>query len=49
METRDVAQGVVAEFDWWTTGGRVNCDLYGDGGGRKITYEKGRGSTGEIG
>ena len=29
--------------------GRIDYDLHGDGGGRKIAYEKGRGSTGEIG
>lgn len=32
-----------AEFSWNTDKGVVNFDLHGDGGGRSISYEKGRG------
>lgn len=36
-------QGEVAEFYWISDGGPVNFDLHGDGKGRSISYEKGRG------
>ncbi|GGC60755.1 hypothetical protein [Marinobacter halophilus] len=36
-------QGAVARFAWATEGGPVNFDTHGDGGGRSISYEKGRG------
>lgn len=42
-------EGMSAEFSWATDAGRVNFDLHGDGGGQKISYEKGRGTTGETG
>ena len=42
-------EGATAEFSWSTDSGRVNFDLHGDGGGQNITYEKGRGTTGETG
>jgi len=39
----------VAAFRWSTDGGRVNYDLHGDGGENTISYQKGRGTTGEEG
>ena len=42
-------KGAVAEYRWKAEGGRVNFDLHGDGGGQSISYEKGRGTTGEEG
>ncbi|MDX1779857.1 MAG: transmembrane anchor protein [Thalassovita sp.] len=39
----------VAEYRMIVEGGRVNFDLHGDGSGESISYEKGRGSTGEAG
>ncbi len=44
-----MAEGEVAIYRWQTDGGRVNFDLHGDGSGRSIAYEKGRGSRGEEG
>lgn len=41
--------GAKAEYAMTVLGGRVNFDLHGHGGGQSITYEKGRGSTGQIG
>ncbi|WP_166416413.1 transmembrane anchor protein [Cochlodiniinecator piscidefendens] len=41
----------IAEFDWFTDGGRINFDLHGDAPGQSISYEKGRGQSaarGEI-
>ncbi len=35
--------GDKAEFRWVVEGGTVNFDTHGDGGGRSISYEKGRG------
>lgn len=34
--------GEQAEFSWMAEGGAVNFDTHGDGGGRSISYEKGR-------
>lgn len=42
-------EGDVVEYAMAVTGGRVNFDLHGHGGGDSITYEKGRGSTGSEG
>ncbi len=42
-------QDAEAEFLWSADGGRVNFDLHGDGDGKNISYEKGRGSVGEQG
>lgn len=42
-------EGATAEYLMVVTGGRVNFDLHGHGGGQSITYEKGRGSTGAEG
>ncbi|MCL5043159.1 MAG: hypothetical protein M1440_12060 [Gammaproteobacteria bacterium] len=36
-------EGGVASFHWVSEGGPVNFDTHGDGGGRSISYEKGRG------
>ena len=35
--------GDKAEYHWVVEGGMVNFDTHGDGGGRSISYEKGRG------
>jgi hypothetical protein len=35
-------KGAVARFAWVSEGGPVNFDTHGDGGGRSISYEKGR-------
>ncbi len=42
-------EGATVEYRMVVTGGRVNFDLHGHGGGQSITYEKGRGSTGAEG
>ncbi|OYW58623.1 MAG: transmembrane anchor protein, partial [Bosea sp. 12-68-7] len=31
-----------ADFSWTVSGGVVNFDLHGDGGGRELSYQKGR-------
>ncbi len=36
-------EGAVALFAWSAEGGPINFDTHGDGGGRSISYEKGRG------
>lgn len=36
-------EGAIARFSWESEGGAVNFDTHGDGGGRSISYEKGRG------
>lgn len=41
--------GQTAEYRMLVDGGRVNFDLHGHGGGKSVTYEKGRGSTGDEG
>ncbi|WP_164660472.1 transmembrane anchor protein [Tropicibacter sp. Alg240-R139] len=38
-----------AEFRWFTSDGRVNYDLHGDGSGKSISYKKGRGVASETG
>jgi len=45
----DMAEGAVAEYAWTAEGGRINFDLHGHGGGESVTYEKGRGETGDEG
>ncbi|MEQ8322062.1 MAG: transmembrane anchor protein [Rhodospirillales bacterium] len=42
-------KGTIAEFDWSVDSGVVNYDLHGDGGGKSISYKKGRGVPGENG
>lgn len=41
--------GERAEFSWAVEGGVVNFDTHGDGGGRSISYEKGRGVPSDEG
>lgn len=41
--------GQTVEYRILIEGGRVNFDLHGHGGGQSVTYEKGRGSTGDEG
>lgn len=41
--------GEKAEFSWVAQGGVVNFDTHGDGGGRSISYEKGRGMPSDDG
>tara|TARA_R110001599_G_scaffold71777_2_gene199887 strand:+ start:35959 stop:36624 length:666 start_codon:yes stop_codon:yes gene_type:complete len=36
-------EGANAQFSWKVEGGKANFDLHGDGGGKSISYEKGRG------
>ena len=36
-------EGARAEFAWTANGSILNYDTHGDGGGRRISYEKGRG------
>ncbi|PLC47884.1 hypothetical protein CR159_21145 [Pollutimonas subterranea] len=38
-----MAAGAKANFSWTANGAVVNYDTHGDGGGRSISYEKGRG------
>lgn len=42
-------EGDIVEYEMSVTGGRVNFDLHGHGGGESITYERGRGSSGSDG
>ena len=42
-------KGAIAVYDMIVTGGRVNFDLHAHAGGKAVTYEKGRGSTGSKG
>ncbi|WP_278924338.1 transmembrane anchor protein [Pseudophaeobacter profundi] len=42
-------EGQTVEYRMLVEGGRVNFDLHGHGGGKSVTYEKGRGSTGNEG
>ncbi|MHB0953967.1 MAG: hypothetical protein ACYC10_18855 [Allorhizobium sp.] len=35
-------EGDTAKYSWSTTGGVVNFDVHGDGGGQNISYSKGR-------
>ena len=44
-----MAEGAVAQYDWVVTGGVVNFDTHGDGGGNEISYEKGRGVEADAG
>lgn len=36
-------EGAVARFSWVSEGGPINFDTHGDGNGRSVSYEKGRG------
>jgi len=43
-------KGATAQFMWKVEGdGRANFDLHGDGGGKSISYKKGRGVPGDEG
>lgn len=42
-------EGAKANFAWTVTGGVVNFDLHGDGGGQEISYLKGRAAPGGEG
>jgi len=42
-------EGQTVEYRMLVEGGRVNFDMHGHGGGQSVTYEKGRGSTGDEG
>jgi len=42
-------EGAIAQFTWKVEGGKANFDLHGDGGGKSISYEKGRGVPGDEG
>lgn len=42
-------KGAKAQFSWLVKGGVVNYDTHGDGGGRSISYEKGRGVPSDEG
>lgn len=44
-----MSEGMTAQYRLVVEGGRVNYDLHAHGGGESITYERGRGSTGEEG
>ena len=44
-----MTEGQTAEYRMLVEGGRVNFDLHGHGGGQSVTYEKGRGATGDEG
>ena len=37
-------KGAKANYTWTVAGGVVNFDMHGDGGGRELSYEKGRGA-----
>lgn len=42
-------QGARVNFAWSSLGGPINFDAHGDGSGRKISYEKGRGVESDAG
>lgn len=42
-------KGNVAQFEWTSKGGPVNFDTHGDGNGKSISYEKGRGVSNDEG
>lgn len=42
-------EGTTAEFQWTANGSVLNFDTHGDGGGRSVTYEKGRGVGADSG
>lgn len=41
--------GAQARFEWTANGAVLNYDTHGDGGGRSISYEKGRGTASDEG
>lgn len=42
-------KGATADFSWAVSGGVVNFDQHGDGGGQSISYKKGRAVPGKNG
>ncbi|MBC55664.1 MAG: transmembrane anchor protein [Confluentimicrobium sp.] len=44
-----MTEGQTAEYRMLVEGGRVNFDLHGHGSGQSVTYERGRGSSGDEG
>ncbi len=44
-----MTRGAKANFSWTVSGGVVNFDLHGDGGGRSVRYEQGRALPGAQG
>lgn len=44
-----MTEGQTAQFEWTANGAVVNFDTHGDGGGQKISYEKGRGVADQAG
>jgi hypothetical protein len=42
-------EGAEVEFRWIAEGGVLNYDLHGDGSGKNVSYEKGRGVPGQDG
>ena len=42
-------EGAKADYTWVVQGGRVNFDTHGDGGGKNISYEKGRDGAADDG
>ena len=42
-------EGARASYSWSASGGVVNYDTHGDGGGRKVSYAKGRGVAADSG
>jgi len=45
----EMTKDAIAQYRWYSDGGRINYDLHGDGSGNSISYEKGRGQTGGEG
>ncbi len=45
----EMEENAIAEFAWTVDGGVVNYDLHGDGGGKSISYKKGRAVPGHEG
>ncbi len=44
-----MAEGARAAFEWTANGAVLNYDTHGDGGGRSVTYEQGRGVPDQSG
>lgn len=44
-----MSKGAKVAYSWTVSGGVVNFDMHGDGGGKEISYEKGRGAPGAEG
>jgi len=44
-----MVKGAKVSYSWTVSGGVVNFDPHGDGGGKETSYEKGRGAPGDQG